>query len=122
MRMIISEDARGYLKSLFTAKDSALQLEAQKMNWCPVGTVKIQILKIKNEITEPDEIIKLCETQSEPYEMKDLEKVTFQPFLLAISSDEQKLSLEVGSTPGFFRIGDLPFRSLSLQKELSKYR
>ena len=122
MRMIISEEAREYLKNFFTGQNSRTQLEAQKMNWCPADLTKIIIVANNKEITGADELSRLCETASEPYEVTDLEKITFQPFLLAISAENQKLSLEVGSVPGFFRIGDLPFRSLGLQKEISKYR
>ncbi len=122
MRLIISEETREFIKTLLSSGNGAVPIQSQKMNWCPTSVTKIIVIATKKEITSAVDLFKLCETESEPYESKDLASITFQPFLTAISNEDEKLSLEIGSVSGFFRIGDLPFRSSHLEKELSKYR
>ncbi len=122
MRLVVSRDGREFLGNMFGSSEPQVKLDAQKMNWCPLAVNKITVISNKREISNTDELYKVCETESEPYELKDLEKVSFQPFLSAFSGDTEQVTLEKGSTPGFFRIGDLPFRSSSLEKEVSKYR
>ena len=123
MRLIISEETREFIKTILSSGNtSSAPFPSQKINWCPAVVTKIIVIPTKKEITSAVDLFKLCETESESYESKDLASITFQPFLTAISNQDEKLSLEIGSVSGFFRIGDLPFRSSHLEKELSKYR
>lgn len=122
MRLVVSSDGREFLKNLFVPSEPEAKLDTHHMNWCPLAVSKVVIMATNNEITDTEKLFQLCEIESEPYEAKDLEKVNFQPFLSATAAEAEKLTLEVGSVPAFFRIGDLPFKSSSLEKELSKYK
>lgn len=123
MRMLVSQDSRDYIRDFFSSlSGDEVQLETQKINWCPLAVTKIMILATKLEIKSPEELFKICDTESVSFVSKELEGMQFQPILEAFSGGDEKLTLEIGSVDGFFRIGDLPFKSNSLHKVLSKYR
>ena len=122
MRLLVSEDSREYLKDFFGSLGGSPTLETQKISWCPAETQKITLVSSKTEIKNTEEILKICDAETEPFDAKELETVQFQPLLEAISGTNNQLRLDIGSTAGFFQIGDLPFKSNDLHKKLSKYR
>ncbi len=123
MRLLVSEDSREYLKDFFsTLGAGSPTLETQKINWCPAETQKITLISTKVEIKNAEEILKICDAETEPFDANELETVQFQPLLEAISATNNPLRLDIGSAPGFFQIGDLPFKSKDLHSKLSKYR
>ncbi len=123
MRLLVSEDSREYLKDFFgSLGGNSPTLETQKIYWCPAETQKITLISTKAEIKDTEEILKICDAETEPFDAKDLETVQFQPILEATSATSSPLRLDIGSAPGFFQIGDLPFKSNDLHSKLSKYR